>query len=176
MCPRRRTVDDVTIAEHACRLLLEGGPEAVTFSQLSQRGGLAPPTLVQRLGSREGMLNAATRVLLTRLPAAFSTAGRSSPLANLRGALHDLAPDLVAALRVAGAVPMGHYAIELRKQISLSLAAAMEASELPRCDVAQLARSIQISVLGAAAASLLEHGSVAAEVVAAVDAHLASYI
>ncbi|HEX6066223.1 MAG TPA: hypothetical protein VFZ04_18455 [Longimicrobiales bacterium] len=176
MCPRRRTVDDLAIAEHACRLLLEGGPEAVTFSQLSQRGGLAPPTLVQRLGSREGMLNAATRALRARLPAAFAAGPASSPLANLRVALHDLAPDLVAALRVAAAVPMSQYALELRKQISLSLAAAMEASELPRCEVAQLARSIQISALGAAAAALLEHGDVAAEVVEALDAQLASYI
>jgi AcrR family transcriptional regulator len=174
--PRRRTVDDLTIAEHACHLLLEGGPEAVTFSQLSQRGGLAPPTLVQRLGSREGMLKAAALALRARLPAAFAADRQSSPLANLRGALHDLAPDLVAALRVAAAVPMGHYALELRKQISLSLAAAMEASELPRCDVAQLTRSIQISALGAAAAALLERGDVAAEVVEALDAQLASYI
>ncbi len=74
------------------------------------------------------------------------------------------------------AVPMSQYALELRKQISLSLAAAMEAGELPRCEVARLARTIQISALGAAAAALLERGDVGAEVVEALDAQLASYI
>ena len=62
------------------------------------------------------------------------------------------------------------------KATTATLPAAMEASELPRCEVAQLARSIQISALGAAAAALLEHGDVAAEVVEALDAQLASYI
>lgn len=41
------------------RLLVEGGDKAVSFSAIAQASGLAAPTLVQRYGSRDGMVHAA---------------------------------------------------------------------------------------------------------------------
>ena len=176
MCPRRRTIPDLALAEHACTLLVEAGAPAVTFAQVSKRGGIAPAPLVQRFGTREGLLTAAASALRGRIAAAFAASRQPSALANLRAALPMLAPHLVASLSLAWLVPLDGYAVEMRKQISFSLAAAIEARELPRCDVAQLARFIQISALGAAATALLERGDPAALVRAALDAHLASYI
>ena len=176
MCPRRKTIEDMTVAQHACRLLLEGGPSAVTFAQVSKASGLAPPTLVQRFVNREGMLVVAVEALRARVVAGFGDARQPSVLPGLRAALTALAADLVAAIRLASAVPHAQYALELRKQISYALAEAVEAGELPHCDVAQLARTIQISAMGAAAVALLESGDPALEVGRALDAQLASYI
>jgi AcrR family transcriptional regulator len=173
--PRRKNIADATVAQHACRLLVEGGPAAVTFAQVSESSGLAPPTLVQRFGTREGMLLAAAAALRGRVSLAVGDARQSSVLTGLRAALSLLAPDMVAAVQLAREVPLHHYALELRKQISFALAEAVEAAELPHCDVAQLARTIQISAMGAVAIALLERGDAVREVGLAFDAQLASY-
>jgi AcrR family transcriptional regulator len=176
VCPRRRSIDDQTIAEHACRLLLGQGPEAVTFAQVSQACGLAPPTLVQRFGTREGVLVAVAAALLARAVAVFGSPPRGGVLAGLRAALTILAPELAAAVRLSAEVGLAAYALELRKQISYALAAAVDAGELPHCDVAELARTLQISAVGAVTLALLERGDPAGAVGLAVDAQLASYI
>ena len=169
-------MDDRTLAEHVSRLLLEGGPTAVTFAQVSQISGLAPPTLVQRFTNRDGMLSAAADVLRARVSAAFGDARQDSVLAGLRAALVSLASDVGAALALASLISQDQYALELRKQISFALAEAVEAGELPHCDVAQLARTIQISAIGAVATARLERGDARLEVGRAVDGQLASYI
>ena len=55
-------------------------------------------------------------------------------------------------------------------------APAVESGELPHCDVARLARTIQISVIGAVAAARLEGGDVAQEITQALHAQLDTYI
>lgn len=177
MTPRARSVHDSVIALSACTLLIERGAEAVTFAQVAKECGLAPPTLVQRFASRDGMLRAVVEVLHTRVASAFSDAGRTaSPLPALRAALVELAPQIGAALQLSRSVDVAHYSLELRKQISYTLAVAVEAGELPRCNVAELARTIQISVTGAVAVALLEGNPAASEVVRAVDAQLTDFI
>jgi hypothetical protein len=116
----------------------------VTFVEVAQRCGLAPPTLVQRFSTRQGML--------------------------------DLAPVQAAATLTAPTVELRAYSLELRKQISFALAAAIEGGELPRCDVAQLARNIQINFAGAVATALLERRDAALEISTAFDLQLANYI
>jgi hypothetical protein len=51
----------------------------------------------------------------------------------------------------------------------------VEAGELPRCNVAELARTIQISVTGAVGVALLEGNPATSEVVPAVDAQLRDF-
>jgi AcrR family transcriptional regulator len=57
--PRSRTIPDDRIFAAIQRLLDEGGDKAVSFGTVSAATGLAPPTLVQRYGSRDGMVRAA---------------------------------------------------------------------------------------------------------------------
>ncbi|MGQ0566304.1 MAG: transcriptional regulator [Gemmobacter sp.] len=56
---RPRTIPDDTIFAEVRRLLAEGGDKAVAFASVARATGLAAPTLVQRYGSREGMVRAA---------------------------------------------------------------------------------------------------------------------
>ncbi|TAF36285.1 MAG: TetR family transcriptional regulator [Alphaproteobacteria bacterium] len=57
--PRTRTIPDERIFAAIHRLLGEGGDRAVSFATVGAATGLAPPTLVQRYGSRDGMVRAA---------------------------------------------------------------------------------------------------------------------
>ena len=57
--PRTRTISDDTVFATIQRLLEEGGEKAVSFGSVSLATGLAPPTLVQRYGTRDGMVRAA---------------------------------------------------------------------------------------------------------------------
>ena len=177
MSPRRKTIADLDIAQHAAQLLLEAGPDAVTFSQVADRCGLAPPTLVQRFGRKESLIEAAALALRARVATVFMDATREHPpLRGLSAALQSLSATHAAILRLANMSNQAAYSIELRKQISFTLAMAVEASELPRCDVAMLARTLQIAFSGAVATALLEGSDAAAEVAAAISTQLADYI
>ena len=57
--PRPRTIPDNRIFAAVQALLDEGGDKAVSFSTVAAATGLAAPTLVQRYGSRDGMVRAA---------------------------------------------------------------------------------------------------------------------
>lgn len=57
--PRPRTLPDAEVFATIHRLLAEGGDKAVAFGSVARATGLAAPTLVQRYGSRDGMVQAA---------------------------------------------------------------------------------------------------------------------
>lgn len=57
--PRSRVIPDDQVYAIIRRMLDEGGDKAVSFGTVSTATGLAPPTLVQRYGSRDGMVRAA---------------------------------------------------------------------------------------------------------------------
>lgn len=57
--PRTRVIPDTHVFAAIQRLLDRGGDKAVSFGSVSATTGLAPPTLVQRYGSRDGMVRAA---------------------------------------------------------------------------------------------------------------------
>jgi len=175
MTPRRRAIPDTTIIDHACELLIDRGRDAVTFAQVAERCGLAPPTLVQRFVSREAMLAAVVLGLTRQLPSAFA-APSPSRLDGLTAGLVRAAPLIGAALSLGQGSGSDRFCLELRKQISYGLAAAVEAGELPHCDVARLTRTIQISAIGAVAAARLEAGDVAHEITQALQAQLDTYV
>src|SRR5687767_8175544 len=106
MCPRRRQIADSHIATIAGQLLGDAGAGAVTFAEVSKRCGLAPPTLVQRFGTRERMLAAAIAFLRSRVPSIFSQSG------SLIGALQTLAPEQHALLQVELASETAMYSLE----------------------------------------------------------------
>jgi AcrR family transcriptional regulator len=56
---RTRTIPDDQVFAALQRLLDHGGDKAVSFRTVAIATGLAPPTLVQRYGSRDAMIRAA---------------------------------------------------------------------------------------------------------------------
>ncbi|CAN1499361.1 DNA-binding HTH domain, TetR-type [Paracoccaceae bacterium] len=83
--PRTRTIPDDRIFAAILRLLSQGGDKAVSFGTVSAAVGLAPPTLVQRFGSRDGMVRAARLAawdaLDARTSVAIATGADKGPLA-----------------------------------------------------------------------------------------------
>lgn len=57
--PRTRIISDAQVFAVIERLLEDSGERAVSFGSVSAATGLAPPTLVQRYGSRDAMVRAA---------------------------------------------------------------------------------------------------------------------
>ncbi|MGZ0150135.1 TetR/AcrR family transcriptional regulator [Kribbella sp. WER1] len=83
---RPRLVSDDVILDATREVLAELGPVKLTLAAVGARVGLAPPTLMQRFGSKRGLLLAsAARSPLMVQRLAEQVAGRnSSPLATLR--------------------------------------------------------------------------------------------
>lgn len=77
---RSRTIPDADIFAVTRRLLVAGGEKAVTFSTVARATGLAAPTLVQRYGSRDGMLKAALVAAWDELAAMTATAADDAPI------------------------------------------------------------------------------------------------
>lgn len=57
--PRRRTIPDADLLDAALVVVRRAGPEALTFAAAAHRSGLAASTIVQRFGSKAGLLRAA---------------------------------------------------------------------------------------------------------------------
>ena len=54
--PRHKLMSDTEVLDHALDLLHARGPQALTFAALAGAAGLAPATLVQRFGTKAGLL------------------------------------------------------------------------------------------------------------------------
>jgi len=97
--PRPRIIPDLTVFAETRRLLAAGGDKAVSFATVAQATGLAPPTLVQRFGSRDAMVSAALHAAWAAIEARTTEAEAEAPL-GAKGALALLkalgaeAPDL----------------------------------------------------------------------------------
>ncbi|MDT8854533.1 transcriptional regulator [Paracoccaceae bacterium Fryx2] len=91
---RPRTIPDTDVFAIVRQLLAEGGDKAVAFSAVAQASGLAAPSLVQRYGSREGMVRAALTAGWDAADAAAEEAALDTP-PSAKGAL--------AFLKVLGA-------------------------------------------------------------------------
>lgn len=98
---RPRSVPDAVIFDAVLEMLEARGAEAVSFGLVSGEVGLAPPSLVQRYGDREGMLRAALLHGWDRV--AEGTAEVDAAEASAQGYLKALAgvlrPSLVWASR-----------------------------------------------------------------------------
>jgi AcrR family transcriptional regulator len=101
--PRTRTIPDDRIFAALQSLLDEGGDKAVSFATVSAATGLAAPTLVQRYGSRDGMVRAA------RLA---SWAAREAEAAKAIAETGDKGPQ--ALLKALAPVDAAGLAVDLR--------------------------------------------------------------
>jgi AcrR family transcriptional regulator len=164
--PRRRTVPDDAILRATAEAIGEHGPAALTLADVATRVGLSPATLLQRFGSKRGLLlklaesgpasakqnftRAAARGPSSRraLTAALKamTAGVASPqtMANNLAFLQlDLTDPEFHALAVA-------HARSFRSGIESLLVEAQRSGELdPETDTKRLAEAVETVYNGA---------------------------
>jgi AcrR family transcriptional regulator len=57
--PRPRKASDAEILDHTLALMEQLGSDALTFAALAERTGLSGSTLVQRFGTKQGLIDAA---------------------------------------------------------------------------------------------------------------------
>lgn len=83
---RPRLVSDDAILDATRQVLAELGPVKLTLAAVGERVGLAPPTLMQRFGSKRGLLlaSAARSPLMVLRAVEEAEARNTSPLATLR--------------------------------------------------------------------------------------------
>ena len=167
MCARPRRVPQDLLLSTAARVVTARGADHTRLADVAAASGLAPATLLQRFGSREGLLDAVAATLLADLRAAFQGSS-GSPLQDLGAALATVAGAGHLSFHTARPAGAAAWSVELRKQIAFSLISAVEHGELPHCDVAALARRVQLLFDGAALAAQLEASVVDASVVDAL--------
>jgi AcrR family transcriptional regulator len=83
---RPRLISDDAILDATRQVLAELGPVKLTLAAVGTRVGLAPPTLMQRFGSKRGLLlaSAARSPLMVLREVEAAEARNTSPLAALR--------------------------------------------------------------------------------------------
>jgi AcrR family transcriptional regulator len=171
MCARPRRVADYDLMNAALQVVITRGADHTRLADVAAASGLAPATLVQRFGSREGLLEAVAEAFLHDLRGAFQSM-TLSPMENLSRGLASLVErghlGFVSARPAVGST----WSLELRKQLAFCLISAVEQGELPHGDVAALARRIQIAFYGAATAAQMEGVPLNAEAIAALIGEL----
>ena len=189
---RRRTRPDSEVLGATIRVILRLGPARLTLAAVASECGLAPATLLQRFGSKRGLLLAVARQSAGMVHQCFSQvrSRNPSPLTALRAALDEMArqartpeemANSLAFLEIDLTDPDFHRLAFQSSQAIVSgyralLEDAIEARELVRCDTVRLAHAIQALANG----SMLEwaihrDGSLADWLRRDVDTLLAPY-
>jgi AcrR family transcriptional regulator len=158
MSPRPRTVPDEQILGAAHRAMSRLGPARWTLAEVAKEAGLSPATLVQRFGSKRGLMLALWAAAVDGVDACFAMLrpDHASPLdALLAGATmmsrhtksaEEMANHL-AYLQMDVSDPEFHTHMLLMSQRTDAgyrklLDEAIEAKEIVPCDTARLARAI----------------------------------
>jgi AcrR family transcriptional regulator len=179
MCPRPRETTDEAILEATARAISRFGPVRLTLAHVAAEVGVAPATLLQRFGSKRGLLLALARQgsAATGEQYAALRAGHPSPLASLfavADCMAGMAPtpealaNHLAFLHIDLTDPEFHQlALEQaragRGELRAILDAAVKAGELAPCDTARLARAVQVTLGGGLIAWAIEREGTAAE-------------
>ncbi|GAA4856051.1 TetR/AcrR family transcriptional regulator [Amycolatopsis endophytica] len=161
--PRPRTTSDEAILHAAGRTIAEHGPAGLTLAAVAREAGLSPPTLVQRFGSKRGLLLAVAE-RATRYTGELFDRVRGehpSPLTALHAALGELADVVEAPHHLANSLAFlqldltdpdfrAHAAAQadrMRAEITALLTEAVRVGELTG-DPARMARSVHIAYNG----------------------------
>jgi AcrR family transcriptional regulator len=190
--PRPRTVADEDIIAAAATVIGRLGPGKLTLAGVGQEIGLSAATLVQRFGSKRGLLLAMAKSAADSVDACFEMvrAAHQSPLAALVAAATDITRHLdtpeqmanhLAFLQMDLSDPDFHRLMVINSKKQLEgyrrlLQDAIDAGELVECDTQRLVRAIT-SVCGGSLISwaVFRRGSAAAWVRADVEAVLEPY-
>jgi AcrR family transcriptional regulator len=158
MSPRPRTVADADILAAALRVISRLGPARLTLADVGREVGLSPATLVQRFGSKRGLLLAVARQGAGSMDECFAAvrAAHRSPLEALIAAATQMTREMktpeelangLAFLQIDLSDPDFHrLALESSQGVLAGYRAlldeAVAAGELLPCDTARIARAI----------------------------------
>lgn len=163
--PRPRTASDESILRALGEVIGREGPHAVTLARVAAEAGLAPATIVQRFGSRHGLLLAFARhgVAVAADPFQRARTAHPSPLAALRAALTDQVSEIRSPDRLANHLGLLHmdladpelralasqHAARVRQELTELLGAAQAHGELVGdAPLESLGRSVQVAYNG----------------------------
>jgi AcrR family transcriptional regulator len=158
MTPRPRTIPDADILAAAARVVSRVGPTRLTLAEIAREAGLAPATLVQRFGSKRGLLLTLAQGAAEFVDECFRQirAAHPSPMDALVAAAtfmtqltttpQEMANHL-AYLQMEISDPDFHRTILDNTQRTIAgyralLDDAVFAGELEPCDTARLARAV----------------------------------
>jgi len=192
MSPRPRQTSDAQLLAATARVMQRRSPTQLTLADVAREAGVVPATLIQRFGTKRGLLLAMCRTAPGAVPMQFAAARarHNSPLKaliELYAECTSFAPtpeamaNGLAYLQIDLTDPDFHAITlaqlrALRDETQKLLDEAVAARELRPCDTAELARLIQ-HVNGGAMLSwaVYRQGSVAAWVRRDLEALLAPY-
>jgi len=159
MSPRPRETSDEEIVAAAARAMQRYGPAQLTLAHVAREAGVVPATLIQRFGTKRGLLLAVSSTAPSSVPRQFAAAR-----ANCRSPLETLVELYVACSDFAStpeslanglaylqndltdpefrAITLAQFKA-LQSETRKLLDEAVEARELVSCDTAELARLIQ---------------------------------
>jgi AcrR family transcriptional regulator len=179
MCPRPRETTDAAILEATGRAIARFGPARLTLAHVAAEVGVAPATLMQRFGSKRGLLLALARQGSGAAGQEYAAirAAHPSPLAALfavADCMAGMAPtpealaNHLAFLHIDLTDPDFHrlaldQARAARGEIRAFLDAAVKAGELAPCDTERLARGVQSMLGGGLLAWAIEREGTAAD-------------
>jgi AcrR family transcriptional regulator len=157
-------VPDATILEATARMISRVGPTRLTLSDVGEEVGLAPATLLQRFGSKRGLLLALVRQSIDSVPSAFDRvrALHESPLdAAVAAASHmaehvrtpdELANNLAFFQLDLSDADFHRLALEHSRRVRAGYRALLDeavgARELAPCDTVALASALQAVAAG----------------------------
>jgi AcrR family transcriptional regulator len=162
--PRTQTVSDEAILATVLDLAHRIGPARLTFAAVAAEVGLSAATLVQRFGSKRGLLLAADKRGVDLWVGALDRSTAASPLARVVEGLVLAVEDIATPERMANSVAMLQLdladpdfhaetlrgARAVRAHIGRDLSAALDAGELSAgTDVAALAALVETTYHGA---------------------------
>ena len=158
MSPRPRTVSDEEILAATGRAMSRLGPAKLTLAEVAREAGVSAATVVQRFGSKRGLLLAASRGLAEYMDDCFVElrSRHRSPLAAVIAAATDMARNTASPDEMANHLaglqidigdpdfrkPMHDMSVKMLAGYQALLDDAVKAGELRRCDTAALSRTI----------------------------------
>ncbi|HEX6910336.1 MAG TPA: TetR/AcrR family transcriptional regulator [Longimicrobium sp.] len=167
MSPRPRTTSDAAILAAVTRVLSRMGPGRLTLADVADEAGHSPAGLVQRFGSKRGLMLALARLRAAEVRGEFENARgwHPSPLEamfeTLAGAVHHADTPEALAHHLAFTFadlddPEFHqaafqHARGMLDGIRTLLDQAVDAGELDPCDTEGVARTVQTAWSGALA-------------------------
>jgi AcrR family transcriptional regulator len=162
--PRPRTVTDDQILAATARAMSRVPPTRFTLAEVAREVGLAPATLVQRFGSKRGLLLALSAQSAAGMDDCFARVreAHASPLEALLTAATEMARFSVTPEELANSIAYLHIDLsdaEFHKHILESsramqrgyralLGDAVAACELVSCDTERLARAVEAVAAG----------------------------
>jgi AcrR family transcriptional regulator len=162
---RPRTISDADVVEATWRAISRVGAVRLTLADVAAEAGLAAPTLVQRFGSKRGLLLAFAGQAPGAARDHFAAVRhrQPSPVGALLAALSGMAGPVDSPEALANHLTVLHldltdpefhalaveHARTVRRELRTLLDAAVQAGELLPCDTGRLAEALQVAYNGA---------------------------